>query len=97
VKKEKIINLLNFSFVLIIIRPLTNIPMIDKTSTPSAFRSGNAFGNSSHVSLSETHVSIQNEHGNEVRVIRMNSRADGIVEIEMRDTTENAPFRYSRN
>ncbi|RYD72185.1 MAG: hypothetical protein EOP53_22370 [Sphingobacteriales bacterium] len=46
--------------------------------------------------LGETHVSIQNEYGKEVRTIRMHNRADGIVEIEMNDVSENIPFSYAR-
>ena len=68
-----------------------------KLSTPANLRQrNNTYSGIKHDALGETHVSIQNEMGKEVRVIRMNNRADGIVEIEMNDVFEDTPFRYTR-
>ncbi|MGZ5242455.1 MAG: hypothetical protein ACXWEY_00715 [Bacteroidia bacterium] len=70
--------------------------MIDKNATPNPFRQSVSYNSIKPAGLSETRVSIQNEFGNEVRVINMNSRADGIVEIELHEGGE-MPFRYHRN
>lgn len=69
--------------------------MIDKNTLANPFRQPVTYSNIKPAAVSETRVSIQNELGNEVRVINMSSRADGIVEIEMHEGEE-MPFRYHR-